>query len=75
MEFKENYQGDGWKALDHYLNSKIMPRIRGLKEDFVKDGRNIIDELIDLAKKYKLVETQKSLERKREILERRGFVE
>ncbi len=69
LEFIRNYGGDRDTAVDEYLLSKVVPRIRGLKEELGE----VLDNLIDMLEKYP--RTRKALEKKREILERRGFVE
>ena len=69
LEFIKNYGGDRDTAVDEYLLSKVVPRIRGLKEELGE----VLDNLIDMLEKFP--RTRKALEKKREILERRGFVE
>ncbi len=75
-EFIRNSKNVGYdeiKALDEYINSKIVPRIRGIREDFIKGNENILENIIE--KCEGLEKTKKSLEKKKEILESRGIVE
>lgn len=77
-EFIKNSMEVGYDeitALDDYINSKIVPRIRGIREDFIKDGENILENIINKCEELGLKKTKESLEKKRKMLESRGIVE